>query len=128
MRIESLVNLLSQYVSKNRQSFAALRLNEVVANAARSLEAACATKNLSLRVRLEATVDNIEGNSVQLEQALLNLLLNAVEATPSGGTIAIRSYNQATQVRIEVRDSGSGIPVDDVERIFEPFYSTKARG
>lgn len=128
MRIESLVNLLSQYVSKNAQSFTSVKLNEVITNATRSLEAACATKNLSLKVQLEAAHDVIEGNGIQLEQALLNLLLNAVEATPSGGLIQIRSYQDGGRVRIELSDSGPGIPAEEVERIFEPFYSTKARG
>jgi signal transduction histidine kinase len=128
MRIESLVNLLSQYVSKNQQTFTRVKLNEVVANAARSLEAACATKNLSLQMLIGATSDTIAGNGIQLEQALMNLLLNAVEATPAGGAIAVRTYNEAGQARIEVRDSGPGIPAEDLERIFEPFYSTKARG
>jgi signal transduction histidine kinase len=128
MRIESLVNLLSQYVSKNKQSFARVKLNEIVTNATHSLEAACATKNLSLQVQLEAIQDVIDGNGVQLEEALLNLLLNAVEATPTGGTISVRSYNDSSNVRIELRDSGPGIPAEDIERIFEPFYSTKARG
>ena len=128
MRIESLVNLLSQYVSKNKQSFERVKLNEVVTNATRSLEAACATKNLSLQVQLEAIQDGIDGNGIQLEQALLNLLLNAVEATPAGGAIAVRTYEELGKVRIELRDSGPGIPAEDLERIFEPFYSTKARG
>ena len=128
MRIESLVNLLSQYVSKNQESFTEVKLNEVVRNATRSLEAACATKNLSLQVQLEAAPDAIDGSSIQLEQALLNLLLNAVEATPTGGAIWVRTDNDSNQVRIELRDSGPGIPAEDLERIFEPFYSTKARG
>ena len=128
MRIESLVNLLSQYVSKNKQTFAQVRLNEVVASATRSLEAACATKKLSLQLQLEAGQDTIDGNGIQLEQALLNLLLNAVEATPRGGTITARSYNDAGKVCVALGDSGPGIPAEDIERIFEPFYSTKARG
>ena len=128
MRIESLVNLLSQYVSKNKESFTEVKLNEVVRNATRSLEAACGTKNLSLEVQLEAAPDGMEGSGMQLEQALLNLLLNAVEATPTGGAIWVRTYNDSNQVRIELRDSGPGIPAEDLERIFEPFYSTKARG
>jgi signal transduction histidine kinase len=128
LRIEALVNLLSQYVSKSKSSFAPLHLNEVVGNAARSLEGACAAKKLSLQVQLAAASDMIQGNSMQLEQALLNLLLNAVEATPSGGAITIQCNNEAGKVRIEVRDSGPGIPADDLERIFESFYTTKSRG
>ncbi|HZO85906.1 MAG TPA: ATP-binding protein [Verrucomicrobiae bacterium] len=128
LRIESLVNLLSQYVSKNKQSFADVNLNQVVDNAARSLESARAGKNISLQIELQAAPATIKGSGMQLEQALLNLLLNAVEATPAGGAIGVRSYNESGQVRVELRDSGAGIPVDDLERIFEPFYSTKARG
>jgi len=128
LRIEALVNLLSQYVSKNQQSFTRVKLNAVVADAVQSLQAACESKNISLQTQLEATADAINGNSLQLEQALLNLLLNAVEATPAGGAVAVRTCDGPGQARIEVRDSGAGIPAEDVERIFEPFYSTKARG
>lgn len=128
LRIESLVNLLSQYVSKNKQNFTGVNLNDVVRSAARSLERPCAAKGLSLQMNLDAAPDAIDGNGMQLEQAFLNLLLNAVEATPQAGTIAVRTYNDSGQVRIELRDSGPGIPTDDLERIFEPFYSTKARG
>lgn len=128
LRIEALVSLLSQYVSKNQQNFTRISLNHVVANAARSVEAARAAKNISLQTQFDAAPDAIHGSDIQLEQALLNLLLNAVEATPAGGAISLRTYNHAAQVRIEVRDSGPGIPPEDLDRIFEPFYSTKARG
>jgi two-component system sensor histidine kinase HydH len=128
MRIEALVNLLSQYVAKNRQSFTRVALNEVIENAVRSLEGARAAKKIGLQVELAAAPDMIEGNGMQLEQALLNLLMNAVEATPSGGAIAVHSSHESGKVQIKIHDSGPGIPVEDLERIFEPFYSTKARG
>jgi two-component system sensor histidine kinase HydH len=128
MRIEALVNLLSQYVSKNRQNFTPVALNEVIGNAARSLEGARAAKNISLQIDLAAAPDIIDGNGMQLEQALLNLLMNAVEATPAGGVIAVQSRYDSGHVQIKIRDSGPGIPAQDLERIFEPFYSTKARG
>ena len=87
MRIESLVNLLSQYVSKNKESFTEVKLNEVVRNATRSLEAACATKNLSLQVQLEAAQDAIDGSSIQLEQALLKR--RRLEGRSGSGLITI---------------------------------------
>lgn len=128
LRIEALVNLLSQYVSKNKQTFARMRLNEAAANALRSVESPRAAKKLVLQPELEAAPDTINGNNIQIEQALLNLLLNAIEATPAGGTIYVRTFNESGGVRIELRDSGPGIPAEDLDRIFEPFYSTKARG
>lgn len=128
LRIEALVNLLSQYVSKSKQSFTRLRLNEFVAHALRSVESPRAAKSIILHVKLEAGPDDIEGNGVQLELAFLNLLLNAIEATPCAGTIHVRTSNDNEHVRVELRDSGPGIPAEDLDRIFEPFYSTKARG
>lgn len=128
LRIESLVNLLLQYASKTKQDFARVELNAVIQNAARTLEPTIKTKNLLLRTQFEAAPDTIDGHGPQLEQALLNLLLNAAEATPAGGTVAIKSYNEGSQVRVELRDSGPGILAEDLGRIFEPFYTTKARG
>lgn len=128
LRIEALVNLLSQYVSKSKQNFTRVRLNEVVAHALRSVENPRAAKDIILCAKLEAASDAIQGNSIQLELAFLNLLLNAIEATPSHGTLSVHTSNDAAQIRIELRDSGPGIPSEDLDRIFEPFYSTKARG
>jgi PAS domain S-box-containing protein len=74
----------------------------------------------------------IEGDRVQLQQVLLNLVLNAVDAmTPSevkDRRLTICSELTGTDVRLNVVDSGVGIPVDDLERVFDSFWSTKARG
>jgi signal transduction histidine kinase len=65
------------------------------------------------------------GNQVQ--QVLLNLLTNARQATPEGGTIVVKIEHDATldMVELTVRDTGSGIPADKLPKIFEPFYTTK---
>ena len=128
LRIEALVNLLSQYVSKSKQSFTRVRLNEVLSHALRSVESPRAAKDIVLCAKLEAASDAIQGNGIQLELAFLNLLLNAIEATPSQGAISVHTSNDAAHVSVELRDSGPGIPAEDLNRIFEPFYSTKARG
>jgi two-component system NtrC family sensor kinase len=61
----------------------------------------------------------------QIQQALVALLVNAVEAMPGGGKLAIRAAPQGTGVALEVEDSGTGIPPDVLPHIFEPFFSTK---
>lgn len=64
----------------------------------------------------------------QIRQALLNLLINAVQAMPGGGTLTLRLAEEPGFLRIDVGDTGPGIPEDDIERVFEPFYSTKKSG
>ncbi len=71
----------------------------------------------------------IEGDSEQLQQVFLNLLLNAVQAMEKGGTITIRAvFDPPEWVRVELMDSGRGIPREHLDRIFDPFFTTRERG
>jgi signal transduction histidine kinase len=73
---------------------------------------------------------SVRGQSDQLQQVILNLLTNAIEATPSGGRIVIaaRAAPSGAGVQVSVADTGSGIAEAARGRIFEPFFSTKASG
>jgi signal transduction histidine kinase len=66
----------------------------------------------------------------RLQQAFVNVLWNAIEAMPEGGklTVATRFDQEKDKIEIRVSDTGTGIPEEDVERIFEPFYTTKDEG
>jgi signal transduction histidine kinase len=64
----------------------------------------------------------------QIEQVLLNLLINAKEAMPRGGKLVIETANDSGWVKLEVRDSGCGMPPEVLSRVFEPFFTTKESG
>jgi PAS domain S-box-containing protein len=99
-------------------------------------------RNIEVRVDGLAPGALIEGDMTQLHQALLNLLLNARDAMPRGGTLALRradvqvdeesgrerGIKPGLYVEITVIDSGTGIPPDVMDRIFDPFFTTKPRG
>src|SRR5262249_21864551 len=84
---------------------------------------------VAVGLRLDATTQvslpAIEGYSNQLQQVVLNLLTNAVDATPAGGRIAVTTGTRDRHVELAVSDTGRGIPAAEQTQIFEPFFSTK---
>jgi len=81
---------------------------------------------VSLAVTAQACV--VIGDPAELEQLFLNLLVNAYEATPIGGMISVEAARTQTQIVVTVSDSGPGVSPELLEKIFEPFFSTKERG
>jgi signal transduction histidine kinase len=86
------------------------------------------------RVRLElegdggAQVPPVWGEEERLRQVLINLTLNALEATSAGGLVRVSAEREGELARITVDDTGPGIPVEIRDRLFEPFFTTKAQG
>jgi PAS domain S-box-containing protein len=86
---------------------------------------------VAARVEWEATSSIIEGNANQLKQVFLNVILNAVDAMPEGGELVIRGQtveDGGLWLAIDFIDSGTGIPDEQLDKIFEPFYTTKTTG
>jgi signal transduction histidine kinase len=88
----------------------------------------CARKGVSLALDASAGPERIVADGFQLKHALLNLVLNAVQATPAGGAIAIETGGDARALAIAVRDSGEGMPPDVVPRVFDAFFTTREGG
>jgi signal transduction histidine kinase len=90
------------------------------------------TEKLGRRgVRVERQFDEVRavpGDPERLQQVFLNLFLNAIDAMPGGGVLTVVLRPHAHEVEVRVSDSGHGIPADDLDRVFEPFYTTKAAG
>src|SRR6266540_2232607 len=104
-------------------------INEVIALA----ESAITTNGVSVQTRLAEALLPVQGDRVQLQQVVLNLILNAVEAmsTVEAGPRELLISTEQTQtggVLVSVRDSGPGIDPDHVDRVFEAFYTTKSSG
>ena len=70
----------------------------------------------------------IQGDPEQLKQVILNLTLNAIQAMPEGGEITLSARRDGERIVIEVADEGTGMPEGEIDRIFDPFYTTKDTG
>ncbi len=79
-------------------------------------------------VETAAALPSISVDPEQIRQVLLNLAINATQAMPSGGRITLRALHNGATVRIEVEDEGGGIPTEDLERVFDPFFTTRSNG
>lgn len=83
-----------------------------------------------IRIEVELSHDCpvVSGSLLQMEQVLVNLCLNARDAMPNGGVLRLRCRRKQGQAVLEVEDSGTGMSESTIERIFDPFYTTKAAG
>lgn len=81
-----------------------------------------------LDLKIPEPLPRLQGDARLLEHLFVNLLLNACDASNPGGRVTFRACPQEMGVTLEVQDQGAGIPEDQVERIMEPFFTTKAKG
>lgn len=86
------------------------------------------TRKVRLELVVAESVKPVAGEEERLRQVLINLALNALEATPEGGLVRLSAGEDPTGVWITIDDTGPGIPLEVRERIFEPFFTTKAEG
>jgi signal transduction histidine kinase len=89
---------------------------------------AVGSKGVRIRLEMEAQVPMIECDPEQIKQAVLNLVLNAVHASPDAGEVVVAVRRQRERVLIQVRDEGAGIDPADSDKIFDPFFTTKEDG
>jgi C4-dicarboxylate-specific signal transduction histidine kinase len=131
-RAAEVVRHMRRFVRKETVTeFSEVDLGDVIREVVALIRIDAASNSVEVVCDVDGRLPAIRGDRVQLQQVLLNLLLNALDAMSDSSrrrvvTITARS-GESVNV-IEVADSGHGIPVDQVERVFEPFYTTKLQG
>jgi signal transduction histidine kinase len=131
-RAGDMIDRIRDHIKRAPPRKAPFDLNEAI-NEVIVLGRSAVNKNgVSVRTRLSEGLVPIHGDRVQLQQVVLNLLLNAVEAMSSveagARELLISTEQDHTGVLVAVRDSGPGIDPSRLERVFDPFYTTKSSG
>ncbi len=132
-RAGAVIQRLRALLKKEETKYQSLNLNEVVTDVLRLTHSDLLTQNVNVTTKLEKTLPRITGDLVQLQQVLLNLILNACEAMTVNSSsdralTLITEINENNQVSFAIEDSGPGIETDLMDRIFEPFVTTKQQG
>lgn len=132
-RVGGVLENFRDFASVGRLNTTQLHLDSLIDQQIKLIAPQAGLQRIDVRVEVTDSLPPIEADRVRLEQVLLNLLVNAMEAMPDGGTLSVRA-NLATDVdhrqavRIEVADTGSGIRENVRDRIFDPYFTTKSEG
>lgn len=102
-------------------------LNEVLDDVVKVTQVELHNKNIALHTQIDPALPQIRGSRDKLKQVLLNLISNASDAMPHGGRLDLRAGTTNGTVRLTVQDNGMGIPKENINRIFEAFFTTKGK-
>jgi C4-dicarboxylate-specific signal transduction histidine kinase len=132
-RAGEVIQRLRRLLSRGELERLPLDLNEVIREVVRLIHSEVVMKNVTVVLNLGADLPPVPGDRVQLQQVILNLLINGVEAMSAvedrSRELLIRSHRHASRdVLVAVRDVGIGLDPQQVERIFDSFYTTKTNG
>ncbi|MGE4505077.1 MAG: ATP-binding protein [Desulfovibrionaceae bacterium] len=103
-------------------------LNHIARETVAFLESEVRHRNIGIVYELDPGLPLVTTDANQVQQILLNLVENAIDAVDDGGTVTVASRPEGDHVAMEVRDTGTGIPPEQLSRIFDPFFTTKAPG
>lgn len=142
VRIETMVTGTLKFAGPGTSQPEAFHLHSVVEHAVSLVSPQIRNRGIQLTQELRAAQDRLCGSSAQLQQACINLFLNAVEAMGNGGVLTVSTCNTdgadprkgdpvrqpARRIELRVRDSGPGLSADERARLFQPFFTTKPHG
>jgi PAS domain S-box-containing protein len=127
-RLDYIVTQFLQAIRPSAPKFADASLNEVVRETLELLRPELDNRRLSVQEKLARRLATARIDAGQIKQALVNLVKNAMQAMSPGGTLTIETGQNTEEVWVSVGDTGGGIAPDQVNLIFEPFYTTKKKG
>lgn len=127
-RIDRIVRGLLDFSRPRTQSGERTDIRDIVNATVELMAQQGVLKHLNVSMEIDEELPPARCDQHQLQQVIINLLLNSRDATPADGTISIRACSKGGFIRLDVVDSGSGIPAESLSHVFDPFYTTKPPG
>jgi two-component system, NtrC family, nitrogen regulation sensor histidine kinase NtrY len=129
--LTSVVGKFSDFARMPQPRLETTAANEIVQQVVQLFRAQAAAPGrpvIAIETELDPSAGDVRVDPEQIGRALQNLVLNAIDAMPTGGTLTVRTHRIATGVRFEVADTGEGLLEEERQRLFTPYYTTKQHG
>jgi signal transduction histidine kinase len=127
-RIADILKQLSWFSMMPPEEFKPWKVNSLIESSLSLIQYDKRAKDVTIVRDLRPDIPEITTDGNLLSQVIVNMVLNAVDAMPDGGTFTIRTRVENKSVVIDFEDTGVGIPRENLDRIFDPFYTTKEKG
>nr|WP_281166812.1 ATP-binding protein [Thermodesulfobacterium thermophilum] len=129
-RIQNIIKVLLDFSRTTELNLRVCEVKDLIENVLKLINYYLKEKSIKLKIELEQNLSPVYLDSNKIEQVLLNLILNAVDAMENSEekVLTIKVYHKDSKMFIEVSDTGSGIPPHVAEKVFDPFFTTKPLG
>jgi PAS domain S-box-containing protein len=127
-RLDYIVTQFLQAIRPAPLQLKMVSLNDVAEKTLELLRPEIENRGVTVKTKLVGNLTATPADATQLQQVLVNLVKNAMQAMTTGGTLTLQTGETSDGVWVSVSDTGGGIPQEQINRIFEPFYTTKKKG
>ena len=127
-RLDTVLNGFLKFARPDELKLQPLRLSDVISDVLTTASPEAERARVTVRQECPRDLPEIKADPAMLRQALLNLVLNAIQAMPNGGTLRVACRAEHGSVEIDVEDTGVGIPPEHLQRIFDLYFTTKEKG
>ena len=127
-RLDKVLRGFLDFANPSESTKVRFKINPVIQNIFDFLSLEFKQAEIEVRLNLSEDSPALFGSPDQIRQALLNLLLNALQAMPHGGTITITTLREGSYLKIFIQDTGNGIDPSARDKIFDPYFTTKEKG
>ena len=127
-RLNRLLSSFLEFAKPRQPELKMVEIGELLDSVIILVQHQCEASRLELRRCVDPGLTMVECDPEQMKQVLINLVMNACQAMPRGGTVLLEARRDGTSVNFDVHDQGGGIEEGNLERIFDPFFTTKESG